>query len=76
MKDGEKCKFGPHVPNPREDEKQRPQFLKMEGIHGKWDKGKFNYPKPVAAAKKAAKDAAPAGQAADTATPVVSPCGR
>ena len=80
LKDGEKCRFGPHVPNPREDEKQRPQFLKMESIHGKWEKGKFNYPKPSAAAKKAAKAAAggaAAGAAAvDNKTPDASPRGR
>ena len=78
LKDGETCRFGPHVPNPREDEKLRPQFLKMESIHGKWEKGKFNYPKPSAAAKKAAKAGGPAadGNAVETATPAASPRGR
>ena len=78
LKEGEKCRFGPHVPNPREDERQRPQFLKMEQIHGKWGKGKFHYPKPVAAAKKAGKAGAAAadGNKVDPVTPATSPRGR
>ena len=47
----------------------------MEAIHGAWAKGKFNYPKPTAAAKAAAK-ADKAAPTTDTSTPAVSPRGR
>ena len=69
LKDGETCKYGPHVGNPREDEKERPQFKKMEGIHGTWERGKFKYPTNVAAAKKSDK----AGAGGDATTPIGSP---
>ena len=72
MKDGEKCRVGPHVPNPREDEKLRPQFKKMEELHGPWERGKFKYPTTaVAAAKK--KEGEGAGKGVDDATPPASP---
>ena len=43
LKDGESCRFGPHVGNPREDEKLRPEFKKMEAIYGTWARNKFKY---------------------------------
>ena len=48
----------------------------MEGIHGKWERGKFKYPKAAAPAKKTADgpEAPAAGGAnAGDATPVGSP---
>ena len=74
---GQVCRFGPHVGQPRDDEKLRPQFLKMEELYGKWEPGKFKYPPtPAAAARKAKKEAgaaeAPAG-GSDVATPGGSP---
>jgi len=72
---GKKCRFGPHVGTPREDEKLRPEFLKMEAKHGKWEKGRFKYePTPAAAAKAAKKAAAGAAAAGgDASTPAPSP---
>ena len=52
LTDDAKCRFGPHVGHPREDEKLRPEFLRMEGLHGKWEKNKFSYKVNAAAAKK------------------------
>ena len=72
LKPGETCKFGPHVANPRDDEKERPQFKKMEAIHGPWEKGKFKYPSTAAAAKKPDEEDPGSEVGAET-TPTGSP---
>ena len=51
LKDGQTCRFGPHVPEPNKAERERPAFKKCEELHGAWQSGKFKYPAPAAAAK-------------------------
>ena len=74
LKEGEKCQYGDHVGNPREEEKQRPYFKKMEAIHGPWERGKFKHASTIAAAKKKAEAGGDkAGNGGQNPTPVVSP---
>ena len=61
--------------NPREDEKERPYFKKMEGLHGKWERGKFKHASTIAAAKKKAEGGEDkTGDGGKPQTPIVSPC--
>ena len=66
LKNGAKFQFGEHCSVPREDEKLRKEFTRMEGLHGTWMPGLFKY----------ASLAAPAAQLAQGdkgATPPASP---
>ena len=71
---GATCRFGPHVTHPRDDEKLRPEFLKMEAKHGKWESGKFKYEATPAATPAA--DAAGTAVEGDVSTPAPSPRNR
>ena len=63
-----------HVGNPREDEKERPEFKKMEAKYGEWKPGAFKHASSIAAAKKKKEEAAPTvGAGGEPHTPTQSP---
>ena len=54
LKDGAKCQFGVHCTVPREDERLRREFVRMEALHGAWKPGAFKYEGAAAAPAKIA----------------------
>ena len=60
LKKGEVCKYGPHVPMPNASEKQRPEFKRMEALHGTWEPNKFKYKTNADAGEQGQADASPA----------------
>ena len=56
---GVKCEYGTHRKTPRDEDRERPFFKRLEGKYGSWESGKFRYPTDSAAAPATLEDSPP-----------------
>ena len=58
---GVKCDYGVHRKAPRDEDKERPFFKRLEEKHGQWASGKFHYPDGSAAVPAILRGGSPPG---------------